>query len=65
MDRINCILKLQHCITGYTENLSFDSKNYIDGGGKLIVLLGEGGEPEFNTNINFLLEEYGMTINNG
>lgn len=30
-----------------------------------MVLLGEGGEPEFNTNINFLLEEYGMTINNG
>lgn len=30
-----------------------------------MVLLGEGGEQEFNTNINFLLEEYGMTINNG
>lgn len=28
-------------------------------------MLGEGGETEFNTNINFLLEEYGMTINNG
>lgn len=30
-----------------------------------MVLLGEGGEHEFNTNINFLLEDYGMTINNG
>lgn len=28
-------------------------------------MLGEGGETEFNTNINFLLEDYGMTINNG
>lgn len=30
-----------------------------------MILLGEGGENEFNTNLNFLLEEYGMTINNG
>lgn len=37
----------------------------MDTGGKVIILLGEGGEQEFNTNINFFLEEYGMTINNG
>lgn len=37
----------------------------MDTGGKIIILLGEGGEQEFNTNINFFLEEYGMTINNG
>jgi intraflagellar transport protein 52 len=30
-----------------------------------LVLLGEGGEQQFNTNINFLLEEYGIMINNG
>lgn len=30
-----------------------------------MLLLGEGGEVQFNTNVNFLLEEYGMTINNG
>lgn len=30
-----------------------------------MILLGEGGEVEFNTNLNFLLEEYGMSINNG
>lgn len=29
------------------------------------MMLGEGGETEFNTNINFLLEEYGMSVNNG
>lgn len=40
-------------------------QEFIEGGGALLVLLGEGGETEFNTNINFLLEDYGMTINNG
>lgn len=30
-----------------------------------MILLGEGGEAEFNTNLNFLLEDYGMSINNG
>lgn len=30
-----------------------------------MILLGEGGEVEFNTNLNFLLEDYGMSINNG
>ncbi|XP_055548271.1 intraflagellar transport protein 52 homolog isoform X2 [Wyeomyia smithii] len=39
-------------------------KDYISEGGRLLLLLGEGGEVNFNTNINFLLEEYGMTINN-
>nr|XP_002126598.1 intraflagellar transport protein 52 homolog [Ciona intestinalis] len=39
-------------------------KRYIDNGGSLLVLLGEGGEGSFNTNINFLLEEYGIMINN-
>lgn len=39
-------------------------KEFINGGGKMMILLGEGGEPVFNTNINFLLEEYGININN-
>ncbi|XP_053696401.1 intraflagellar transport protein 52 homolog [Sabethes cyaneus] len=39
-------------------------KDYISEGGRLLLLLGEGGEVNFNTNVNFLLEEYGMTINN-
>ena len=30
-----------------------------------MVLLGEGGESRFNTNINFLLEDYGIMVNNG
>lgn len=40
-------------------------RQFIDLGGNLLVLLGEGGEQQFNTNINFLLEEYGIMINNG
>jgi len=39
-------------------------KQYIDTGGSILVLLGEGGERDFNTNINFLLEDYGIMINN-
>jgi intraflagellar transport protein 52 len=40
-------------------------KEFIERGGSLLVMLGEGGEKQFRTNVNFLLEEYGMMINNG
>lgn len=40
-------------------------KEFIEHGGSLLVTLGEGGEKQFHTNVNFLLEEYGMMINNG
>lgn len=40
-------------------------REYIERGGSLLVALGEGGEKFFHTNVNFLLEEYGMMINNG
>ncbi|XP_037668380.1 intraflagellar transport protein 52 homolog isoform X3 [Choloepus didactylus] len=39
-------------------------KKYLDGGGDIFVMLGEGGESRFDTNINFLLEEYGIMVNN-
>ncbi|KAL9981305.1 hypothetical protein ACROYT_G009992 [Oculina patagonica] len=43
----------------------FDAlKQYIEKGGSLLVLLGEGGEGRFDTNINFLLEDYGIMVNN-
>ncbi|XP_029408686.2 intraflagellar transport protein 52 homolog [Bactrocera dorsalis] len=38
-------------------------KEFVEKGGKLWVLLGEGGEQEFNTNVNFFLEQYGIYIN--
>ena len=31
----------------------------------MLVMLGEGGETNYSTNINFLLEEFGIAINNG
>ena len=47
-------------------HLQFDViKKYIDSGGSLLVLMGEGGESKSETNLNFLLEEYGVMVNNG
>ena len=40
-------------------------KNYLEKGGNILVLLGEGGEGRFGTNINFLLEDFGIMVNNG
>ncbi|XP_060925277.1 intraflagellar transport protein 52 homolog [Limanda limanda] len=39
-------------------------KHYLDGGGNVLVMLGEGGEIKYDTNINFLLEEFGILVNN-
>lgn len=40
-------------------------REYMDGGGCVLVLMTEGGEVKQNTNINFLLEEFGIMVNNG
>eukprot|EP00054_Salpingoeca_dolichothecata_P015832 m.91851 g.91851 ORF g.91851 m.91851 type:complete len:425 (+) comp21681_c0_seq3:61-1335(+) len=39
-------------------------KQYIREGGSVLLSLGEGGETRFDTNVNFLLEEFGVLINN-
>ncbi|XP_061688567.1 intraflagellar transport protein 52 homolog isoform X2 [Syngnathoides biaculeatus] len=39
-------------------------KHYLDNEGTVLVMLGEGGEKKFDTNINFLLEEFGIMVNN-
>ncbi|RUS76081.1 hypothetical protein EGW08_016155, partial [Elysia chlorotica] len=39
-------------------------KAYLESGGSILVMLGEGGESRFETNINFFLEEYGIMVNN-
>lgn len=49
----------------FTELEMTSMKSFIDTGGHVLVLLGEGGEKKFNTNINFLLEEFGIMVNNG
>lgn len=49
----------------FTENEIHCLKTYIEEGGSVLVTLGEGGEKLFQTNINFLLEEFGIMVNNG
>lgn len=39
-------------------------KDYISAGGCVLFMLGEGGEGKSNTNINYLLEEFGIMVNN-
>ncbi|KAI8825976.1 uncharacterized protein EV422DRAFT_491623 [Fimicolochytrium jonesii] len=38
-------------------------KAYMDNGGSILYLTGEGGEAALETNFNYLLEEYGMMVN--
>ncbi|MEW5301201.1 MAG: hypothetical protein WDW38_004741 [Sanguina aurantia] len=39
-------------------------KRFVHSGGSLLVLLNEGGEEKAGTNINYLLEEFGISVNN-
>ncbi|KAL7292974.1 hypothetical protein TKK_0013424 [Trichogramma kaykai] len=48
----------------FTELEMNSIRAFINSGGNVLVMLGEGGEKKFNTNINFLLEEFGIMINN-
>mmetsp|Transcript_34678 Transcript_34678/g.89937 ORF Transcript_34678/g.89937 Transcript_34678/m.89937 type:complete len:135 (+) Transcript_34678:299-703(+) len=54
-------------IAGPREKFSSDEfdtiKALVKTGKSVFVMLGEGGESRFNTNINYLLEEYGVMIN--
>ncbi|KAK4475583.1 hypothetical protein MN116_000860 [Schistosoma mekongi] len=54
-------------IPGATEKFTaaeLDSiKKYLEIGGSLLVLMGENGETKYTTNINFLLEQFGITVN--
>lgn len=36
---------------------------YVSSGGRVLMLVGEGGETRFNTNVNFLLEDFGIMVN--
>ena len=38
-------------------------KDFIHRGGSLFILADEGGEESLGTNINYLLEEYGISVN--
>eukprot|EP00933_Yihiella_yeosuensis_P034452 TRINITY_DN2793_c0_g1_i5.p1 TRINITY_DN2793_c0_g1~~TRINITY_DN2793_c0_g1_i5.p1 ORF type:complete len:473 (-),score=103.10 TRINITY_DN2793_c0_g1_i5:187-1491(-) len=39
-------------------------KEYVNQGGSILFLVGEGGEGKNNTNVNYLLEDYGISFNN-
>lgn len=42
----------------------FDAiKTYVQGGGNLFIMFAEGGETKLETNLNYLLEEYGISVN--
>lgn len=49
----------------FTELEMNSIRGFLNGGGNVFVMLGEGGENKLNTNINFLLEEFGIMVNNG
>jgi intraflagellar transport protein 52 len=55
-------------VAGPREMFSSDEfaamKEYLAKGGSLFILLGEGGEGKNNTNVNYLLEEFGISFNN-
>ncbi|XP_023333653.1 intraflagellar transport protein 52 homolog isoform X2 [Eurytemora carolleeae] len=48
----------------FTETEINNLKKYLELGGSILVMLGDGGEKRFGTNINFLLEECGIMVNN-
>ena len=46
--------------------VQFESlKKFIDSGGSVCMMMTEGGEEKQRTNVNFLLEEYGIMVNTG
>lgn len=40
-------------------------RKFLKSGGNVLVLLSEGGERKSGSNINFLLEEFGVSVNSG
>ncbi len=41
-----------------------DLLKYIRSGGSVLVMLGEGGEAKNGTNVNYLIEQFGISVNN-
>lgn len=38
-------------------------KGYITTGGSVLLMVGEGGEGKWGTNVNYFLEDFGIWIN--
>lgn len=56
------ILVLPGPLSKFTELEMNSIRTFLNSGGNILVTLGEGGENKSNTNINFLLEEFGIMI---
>lgn len=39
-------------------------KKFVKNGGSILILMSEGGEEKAGTNINYFLEQFGMSVNN-
>lgn len=59
------VLVLPGPLSKFTELEMNSIRTFLNSGGNVLVTLGEGGENKSNTNINFLLEEFGIMVNNG
>jgi intraflagellar transport protein 52 len=40
-----------------------DIRRYIDDGGRVLIMMAEGGEQKLGTNINAMLEQLGISVN--
>jgi intraflagellar transport protein 52 len=40
-----------------------DIRRYLDEGGRVLLMMAEGGEQKLGTNINAMLEQLGISIN--
>lgn len=55
-----CVIRVRRGPAGE----QFDAlKQYLDNGGAVLMMLAEGGEKELGTNVDFLLEQYGVSVN--
>lgn len=51
--------------SGFLNILQFEAlRRFMENGGSLMFMAGEGGEAKSGTNINYFLEEFGMVVNN-
>ncbi|XP_032691249.1 intraflagellar transport protein 52 homolog [Odontomachus brunneus] len=58
------VLVLAGPLGKFTELEMNSIRTFLNSSGNVLVTLGEGGENKSNTNINFLLEEFGIMVNN-
>jgi len=47
----------------FTTSEFADLKKWLNSGGRAMIMLGDGGERLAESNMNYLLEEFGMTVN--